>query len=468
MDNDTAPRILVVDDDPTFRSVLEMRLQGWGYDVRTASSAPAAEDAAAQWQPHLILSDVVMPDVSGIQLLERLRSDDDQRPVVLLTAHGTVEMAVEAMKLGAVDFLTKPLNYANLSSVLKATLEAHPEAQPPGAAESETASPSGPDPAPEEEEQEGALGDFIGTSPAMQEVYRTLRQVAVADAAVLITGESGTGKELAARTVHELSPRAEGPFVPVNASAIPATLMESEIFGHEKGAFTGATESRPGCFELADQGTLFLDEIGEMPSELQPKLLRVLDQASLRRLGGKRDLTFNVRTITATNRDPRKAVAEGTLREDLFYRLNVLHVYLPPLRERDGDVPVLAAQFAEIFSGRHGGPSRTFTAEALELLERYPWPGNVRELRNVVERAVVLAGEGTVDAEHLPIYVRRPEASGVDDYQFPPDATVADVERELILRTLERTGNNKSETARRLGVSVRTIHNKLRRYGLER
>ena len=466
MPQDTAPRILVVDDDPTFRSVLEMRLQGWGYEVRTASSAPAAEEEAEQWRPHLILSDVVMPEVSGIQLLERLRSDDGQRPVILLTAHGTVEMAVEAMKLGAVDFLTKPLNYGNLSSVLKETLKSHSETKPPGVDGVEA--PPSEDAEPDSEEAEAALGDFVGTSPAMREVYRTLRAVAGADAAVLITGESGTGKELAAQTIHELSPRSEGPFVPVNASAIPATLMESEIFGHEKGAFTGATESRPGCFELADQGTLFLDEIAEMPTELQPKLLRVLDRATLRRLGGKRDLSFNVRTITATNRDPRKAVSDGILREDLFYRLNVLHVYLPPLREREGDVPLLATRFAEIFSGRHGGPSRTFTQEAMGLLEKYPWPGNVRELRNVVERAVVLAGEGIVGAEHLPIYVRRPETGGAEDYTFPTDATAADVERELILRTLERTGNNKSETARRLGVSVRTIHNKLRRYGIER
>jgi DNA-binding NtrC family response regulator len=254
----------------------------------------------------------------------------------------------------------------------------------------------------------------------------------------------------------------------VNAAAIPRDLMESEIFGHEKGAFTGATDARAGCFEMADNGTLFLDEIGEMPKELQPKLLRVLDEARLRRLGGKKELTFDVRTLTATNRDPRAAVEEGVLREDLFFRLNVFAVHLPPLRDRKGDIPILARRFARELARKHGGDDPSFQDEALELLEAYSWPGNVRELRNLVERAVVLARDGVIQAKHLPPYVRNPTGTISGRFSFPPGATAADVERELILQTLEETGNNKSETARRLGVSVRTIHNKLNAWGIDR
>jgi DNA-binding NtrC family response regulator len=473
---DRPARILVVDDDPTFRDVLELRLQRWGYQVKTADRASTGVELAGNWNPDLVLSDVVMPEMSGIQLLQKLRANDPNRTVILLTAHGTLEMAVDAMKMGAVDFLTKPLNYQNLEALIndalarQGTPAARGTAVPPSDSGSPAARPAGKPPRKSTPPEGAGLGPFLGDSPVMREVYEQIRSVADSHASVLITGESGTGKELAARTIHELSPRSEEAFVAVNAAAIPRELMESEIFGHEKGAFTGASETRAGCFEMADRGTLFLDEIGEMPLELQPKLLRVLDHARLRRVGGKEELSFDVRTLSATNRDPREAVEEGVLREDLYFRLNVLSIHLPPLRERTGDVRLLAARFASEFSTRHGGPERALETEALEAMEAYDWPGNVRELRNLVERAVVLAREGRIGEEHLPPYVRDPRprsANGDSDFAFPHDATAADVERELILLTLDRTGNNKAEAARRLGVSVRTIRNKLNSWGIE-
>jgi len=480
---DRRARILVVDDDPTFRDVLELRLQRWGFLVKTAERADQGAELARTWNPDLVLSDVVMPEASGIQLLQRLKGDDPHRTVILLTAHATVEMAVDAMKLGAVDFLTKPLNYQNLQALIEDALarrsappsEASEPAGPATASRgsaSSRGSESSREPEPPGGSDTSGLGPFGGQSDAMREVYAQIRSMAASDASVLITGESGTGKELAARTIHDLSRRAGGAFVAVNAAAIPRELMESEIFGHEKGAFTGAGETRPGCFEMAHEGTLFLDEIGEMPLELQPKLLRVLDHARLRRVGGREEYTFDVRTLSATNRDPREAVDEGLIREDLYFRLNVLCIHLPPLRERTGDVPLLAKRFVAEFSARHGGGARILDPEALAAMDRYAWPGNVRELRNLMERAVVLANDGTIGLEHLPPYVRDPRGSAgpggsASLFAFPPGATAADVERELILLTLERTGNNKAEAARRLGVSVRTIRNKLKSWGME-
>ncbi|TVR66641.1 MAG: sigma-54-dependent Fis family transcriptional regulator [Gemmatimonadales bacterium] len=460
---DSAPRILVVDDDPTFRNVLEMRLQSWGYQVQVAEDAEKARRIAGEWDPHIVLSDVVMPQTSGLYLLRKLRENRPDRPVVLLTAHGSVEMAVEAMKVGAVDFLTKPLNYRNLKAVLEEVL----------------ASPESLAPVPEElDAGEGesflprrtgtGFGPFVGSSDAMSEFFDMLQSVARSDASVMITGESGTGKELAARTIHELSPRRHQPFVAMNTAAIPAELMESELFGHEKGAFTGAARQREGCFEMADGGTLFLDEIGEMPAALQPKLLRVLDGSSFRRIGGTREMSFDTRVLAATNRNPREAVEEGRFREDLFFRLNVLTLHLPALRDRKGDIPLLAQHFAATLSIKHGGPERTFAPKSMELLDAYPWPGNVREFRNVVERAVILARDGIIEPSHLPAYVREPQRSSDGTYRFPAGATAEDAERELILQTLDATGNNKSETARRLGLSVRTIRNKLNAYGIDR
>jgi transcriptional regulator with PAS, ATPase and Fis domain len=301
----------------------------------------------------------------------------------------------------------------------------------------------------------------------MREVYDLIRSVSVTDAAVIITGESGTGKELAARTIHDLSARSKGPFIAINASAIPENLIESEIFGHEKGSFTGATGTRMGCFELASRGTLFLDEIAEMPMPLQPKLLRVIEDRRVRRLGGSQEIFVDVRVIAATNQSPHGAVENGSLREDLFYRLNVFAVALPPLRERKGDVALLTQHFIREFNAKHGTRIEGIREEALELLKAYSWPGNVRELRNVVERAVILAKGDWIERSHLPAYVINPRESTAGRIVLPVGVTFADAEKELILRTLKSVGNNKAEAARQLGLDVKTIRNKLRSYGVE-
>jgi len=447
--------VLVVDDDATMRDVLEMRLQEWGFQVLLAADAREASDLVQRKNPDLVLSDVVIPEMSGLELLREMKGNDPDRPVLLLTAHGTVEMAVEAIKEGALDFLTKPLSYPKLRAVLEQALRDRELLARSRRVVTEL------------QENKG-FGPFIGTSPQMLEVYGLLRDLAANDAAVLITGESGTGKELAARTIHERSARGEKPFVALNAAAIPRELVESELFGHEKGAFTGASQDRLGCFELADGGTLLLDEIAEMPMELQPKLLRVLDEARFRRVGGKREIAVNVRTISATNQDPRDAVSEGTLREDLYYRLNVFTLRLPALRQRAGDVGLMAQYFLDVFRRKHRSEVRALREETLELLERYRWPGNVRELKNVMERAVILARAEWIEPSHLPPYIRDPGEEDTERVWFPSGLTAAEVEKHLILQTLDETDNNKAETARRLGLNVKTIRNKLKSYGIDR
>jgi DNA-binding NtrC family response regulator len=450
----TAPlKVLVVDDEAAMRTVLEMRLQGWGYEVLAAADGAEAQKLAEAHSPHLVLTDVVMPGLSGLELLRTLQQGDPGRPVILITAQGAIDMAVEAMKQGAVDFLTKPLDYDKLKSVLDAAqkdVELRRQSRRLAL----------------QLEKPQRFGTFVGNSRQMREVYQVLESLAVSDAAAIITGESGAGKELAARAIHERSARARGPFVAINAAAIPETLMESEIFGHEKGAFTGAVGMRQGCFEMSNHGTLFLDEIAEMPLALQPKLLRVLEDGRVRRLGGAHEIALDVRLIAATNRDPQDAVRKGVLREDLFYRLNVFHVVLPPLRERKEDLPSLVQHFIGELNARHHASVVAVRPEALERLRSYHWPGNVRELRNVLERAVILAKGEWIEISHLPPYLR--DASGDSDSRVVSESnTVADVERELILKTLQQTGNNKAEAARRLGLDVKTIRNKLKTYGIQ-
>ncbi len=435
------------------RAVMELRLGEWGYEVHTAEDGADAERQVKRVRPELVISDVIMPDMTGQELMRSLLAGDADRPVLLMTAHGTVEMAVEAMKAGAHDFLTKPLDYERLRATLEALrvdLGARRDAKRLAARR-----PDG-----------SGFREFVGDDPSMQRVYELIREVAPTEATVLVTGESGTGKELTARAIRQLSRRASGPFVAVNAAAIPEELVESEIFGHEKGAFTGASRMRRGCFELADGGTLLLDEIAEMPLALQPKLLRVLEDGRVRRLGAARELEVDARIIAVTNRDPRRLVSEGGLREDLFYRLNVFAIDLPPLRARRGDLPLLAEHFISACNERHRTGVEGIREEALARLAGYDWPGNVRELRNAIERAVVLAKSGPIGAEHLPSYLdeRHPRRGG-GEVVLPVGTTVAEAERELILRTLEETGHNKAEAARRLGVDVKTIRNKLRSYG---
>ena len=446
--------ILVVEDEAAMRLVLDLRLRNWGFAVLAAADANEAENLARSAHPDLVLSDVVMPGRTGLELLKSLKADDPARPVILITAQGTIDMAVEAMKEGAQDFLIKPLDYSKLQAVLEA-------------ARSDIALRRQSEKLAARLQKESGFGAFVGDSKRMREVYELLQTVAASDASAIVTGESGTGKELATRAIHERSARAQGPFIAINAAAIPETLIESEVFGYEKGAFTGAVGVRPGCFELAHQGTLFFDEIAEMPLALQPKLLRVLEDGRVRRLGSRQELAFDVRVIAATNRDPKEAVQKGLLREDLYYRLNVFTIALPPLRQHKEDIPALVQHSLREFNAKHNTSVVALRPEALETITGYPWPGNVRELRNVIERAVIVAKGEWIELSHLPPYLRHPEAAREAKVTVPAGATAAAMEKELILRTLEQTGNNKAEAARRLGLDVKTIRNKLKSYGLQ-
>lgn len=448
----TKVRVLVVDDEPALREILTKRLEHLGYECRAASAVPEAEALLEEFDPDLVLSDVVMPGASGLELLRRLKSGVRRLPVILMTAHGTVDEAVEAMKEGAEDFLTKPLDQDKLVALLDsvvADLERHREAR-----KLEAALDGGP----------GPVG-MVGESVPMQDLRRLVSLVASSDASALITGESGTGKEVVARAIHQLSDRRGGPFVAVNTAAIPETLIESEIFGHERGAFTGAVRSRPGCFEQADRGTLFLDEIAEMPVALQPRLLRILEDGQVRRLGGSKEIRFDVRVLAATNREPGEAIRDGRLREDLFYRLNVFELVVPPLRERLEDLPLLCQHFIREFNRKHGTGVEGLREASLACLQRYRWPGNVRELRNVMERAVIVARSRWLEPAHLPVYIRGAESQGEAVVVVPVGTPAAEAERRLILRTLEHVGNNKAEAARQLGLDVKTIRNKLRSFG---
>ena len=445
-------RVLVVDDEPAVREVLAVRIQGWGYAVRAAADMAETERQLREFVPDVVISDVVLGDTSGLDLLKRLKAGDPRRPVILITAHGSIDVAVEAMKGGAEDFLTKPLDYTKLHALLASMAAELHQRDWVRALESRL--------------ERAGLAGLVGESRPMRQVFDLIATLAASDASAIISGESGTGKEVVARAIHELSPRSERPFVAVNAAAIPEGVSESELFGHEKGAFTGAVQARPGYFELADGGTLLLDEITEMPMALQPKLLRVLETRRTRRLGGSKEIPFDVRVLAATNREPLAAVRNGLLREDLFYRLNVFEITLPPLRERLQDVPLLAQHFIHEFNRKHDMAVEGLRDATRELLCAYAWPGNVRELRNVIERAVILAREGWIEPAHLPPYIRAAEVGTHPVVVVPIGTTVEEAERELILKTLEHVGHNKAEAARRLGIDVKTIRNKLRAYGL--
>ena len=445
--------ILVIDDEPALREVLTLRIADWGHDVRAVADAAEAEREIERKRPDLVLCDLVLPGSSGMELLKRMKRQDERLPVVMMTAHGNVDGAVEAMKAGAIDFLTKPLDYVALFALIEATAS---EVRRAHAGRSLDARVN----------RESGVGGLIGHSRAMREVHRTIESLASSDASAILTGESGTGKEVAARAIHAMSARRDKPFVAINAAAIPEGLVESEVFGHEQGAFTGATRARPGVFELANGGTLFLDEIAEMPIALQPKLLRVLENGEARRLGGSRDVKFDVRVLAATNRPPAQAIKDGRLREDLYYRLTVFELTLPPLRERIEDVAVLAQHFVREFGKKHSLTVDGIGDAAREMLERHAWPGNVRELRNVIERATIVARAGWIEPRHLPPYLQMLKHGSNPIISVPAGATLAEAERLLIVQTLERVGNNKAEAARQLGLDVKTIRNKLRSYGI--
>lgn len=447
-------RVLIADDEESSRKGLKALLENWGYEVQEATDGQEALKKAAAFLPTVVISDVVMPGLDGLGLLEALQAELPFVAVILLTGHGTVETAVSAMKQGAYDYLTKPVDVPRLRLLVEKALEK-------GHALRDVALMR------RRLQEVWGAGKLVGKSKPMQEVYRLVELAAPTSAPVLITGESGTGKELVARSLHDLSPRSKGPFVAVNCSAIPETLLESEIFGHEKGAFTGAQERRAGCFELAHGGTLFLDEIAEMIPATQAKFLRILQEGIVRRLGGKTEIQVDVRVVAATNKDPMKAMQDGTLREDLYYRLNVLTISLPPLRDRREDIPLLIQAFIEEFNGKYQKRIRSVDEAAQQALLGHAWPGNVRELRNTIERAVITCAGDLIAPTHLPpVLAGRTRTENPDAITLPVGTTVEDAERALILKTLAAVGNNKTRAAEILGVSLKTLHNKLHRYGV--
>jgi DNA-binding NtrC family response regulator len=443
-------RVLIVEDDSATRTGLAELVQAWGFQTDEAPDGEEAMRKVTTFRPAIIVSDLVMPRMGGADLLRALKEQLSDITFILLTAQGTVDSAVEAIKEGAYDYLSKPVDPQRLQILLQKAVERQDTLREVRALRRQL-------------REQGSFGRIIGNSPGIRTVYRVIEQSAPTSASVLISGDSGTGKELIAQTIHELSPRASFPFVAINCAAIPETLLESEIFGHEKGAFTGATDRRTGVFELAHRGTLFLDEIAEMMPATQVKLLRVLQERVFRRLGGRQEISVDVRVIAATNVNPQEAVNSGKLREDLFYRLNVFAIDLPPLRERREDIPLLVQMFLTEFNRTNAKGIRGVDQEAMYILERYPWPGNIRELRNVIERATILAESEFIEPRHLPpTLISRGEES-LPTLTISPGTTVDEAERRLILLTLDHTRNNKTRAAEILGISLKTLHNKLNR-----
>ncbi len=448
-------RLLVVDDDPHMRRVLQILARKMDLTAEAAAGADAALASFRRERSDVVVTDLKMPDKSGLDFLAELRSVDADVPVIVLTAHGTVGAAVAAMKLGAVDFLQKPFDVDTLELVIRRALDQSRLRLEHRFLREHAVEPT-------------RFEDLIGSSPAMLAVFEVVRQLAPTKSPVLITGETGTGKELVARAIHALSPRRDKLIVPLNCTAIPADLLESELFGHVRGAFSGAHADRIGRFQAADEGTLFLDEIGDMDVRLQAKLLRVLEEGAVEPLGTNRRVPVDVRILSSTNRDLRAAMKAGTFREDLFFRLNVLHVHLPPLRERVTDVPALAEASLAEFARELGTPTPRLAPEAAVWLEGYPWPGNVRELRNVMERAAVLCRSHEVGAPFVRSLVAGGSAAlpAAEAPAADLEHALAALERRLILEALAATGDNKAAAAKRLGIGERTLWSKLKKHGI--
>jgi DNA-binding NtrC family response regulator len=444
-------RVLIVEDDAATRAGLAELVRTWGFVTEAAANGEEALKLITTFRPAIVVTDMVMPRLDGLQLLKAIKGGDDPLKVIMLTAQGSVETAVEAVKEGAEDYLTKPVDPQKLRRLLERISEINAHKRENEALRRQL-------------REKGSFGRIVGNSAKMRKIYQTIEQAAPTPASVLIIGESGTGKELVAQTIHQLSPRADAPYVAINCAAIPETLLESEIFGHERGAFTGAIDRRAGCFELADRGTLFLDEIAEMVPGTQVKLLRVLQERTFRRLGGRVEQAVDVRVLAATNMDPIAAIRDGKLRDDLYYRLNVFTIDLPPLRDRKEDLPLIIQAFIDEFNIRDRRQVRAVTPDAMRMLEMYDWPGNVRELRNVIERATILAKGELIEPVHLPRF--GPAARTVESstgVTIAPGMTVDEAERKLILATLEASGGNKTRAAEMLGISLKTLHNKLNR-----
>ena len=444
-------RVLVVDDEASARSGLEKLLRQEGFSVDVAADGPAALAIASDHPPDVVVTDLKMPGMDGVELLTKLHEQDRDLPVVVVTAFGEVSSAVNAMRAGADDYLTKPVDFDALTLSIERAMQRQALRVEADNLRRQI----------REREGEGLEG-LIGVSPAMQKVYRVTRQVAAAKATVLITGESGTGKGELAKAIHLKSPRAKGPFVALHCASLAESLLESELFGHEKGAFTGADKRRSGRFEQAHGGTLFLDEVGEIPPATQVKFLRVLQERTFERVGGNEALTVDVRLVAATNRDLAADVQTGRFREDLYYRLNVVHIDMPPLRVRDGDVLLLANHFLRRFAAENNKRIDGFSDQARAKVISHRWPGNVRELENAIERAVVLCDTPTIEEEHMPTHVA-PLAKGAVRI---PGATMSEIERYSILATLEATDGSTARAAEMLGISIRTIQYRLHEYGL--
>jgi len=443
-----AGSVLIVDDDLAVGKVLSALLEQAGYSATHVDGAKQALERLGSGAFDLVVSDLRMPEMDGIALLRTAREKWPDVPVIMLTAFGSVSTAVDCMKAGAADFLTKPFDRDEIlyvvSKVMLATSETRAHAPKASI----------------------GVGSLVGSSPAMEEVYAIVRQAAASNSTVLLLGESGTGKELVADALHQLSPRAAKPFVKVHCAALPDNLLESELFGYEKGAFTGAVTRKPGRVELAEGGTLFLDEIGDITPAMQVKLLRVLQDRQYERLGGTQTLRADVRFVAATNRNLEERVSSGEFREDLYYRLNVVPIWLPALRERPSDIASLAVHFCSEVAQSNGRPSATLSAEAVQLLAAQPWPGNVRQLHNFVERLVVLSSGPVVDRTDVQRELSRRAlgATGPDSTRL--EVKRDDAERDALASALQRTGNNRTQAARLLGVSRRTLYNKLEKLGL--
>ena len=451
----TPERVLIIEDEDNARSAMAELLQVWGYSTETAEDGIEGLSKAESWRPSIILLDLQMPRMSGTEVMSRLGESSNEFKVIVVTANQEITNVVELMKMGAYDYVTKPVDRSRLRAVLQnAARQYNTDVQL--------------EVTKRKLRDTGVLGPLVGSSKKMQEVFRLIEMVAPSTASVLITGESGTGKELVARTIHTQSSRKDKPFVAINCAAIPETLIESEIFGHEKGAFTGALERRVGCFELAEGGTLLLDEIGEMPIGTQAKLLRVLEDRKLRRLGSKVETTVDVRVVAATNKHPEEAVAKGELRNDLYYRLNVFSINMPPLREHKEDLPELVKNLIGEIDAKHGRNVAMVSEAVMNVFHSYSWPGNVRELRNVLERAIIVCEGSVIETRHLPPgfgqVTPKPPVLEANAVRLGVGTTVGEAERLLIMKTLESTNNNKTRAAEILGISLKTLHNKLKEY----
>jgi two-component system response regulator HydG len=446
--------IMVVDDDPAHRTMLRTLLAQWGYQIFEADDGSTAIEKVQQRAYDLILMDVRMLRVSGLEALDKIKSYNPAIPVIIMTAYSSVETAVEALKKGAYDYLTKPLDFDKLKLSLQRAME-HTQLKEENRILKESLG------------QHFDQRNIIGRSPAMVRLLETVAQVAPSEATVLITGDSGTGKELIAGALHFNSHRKNGPFIKINCAALTETLLESELFGHEKGAFTGADRRKEGCFYQAHRGSIFLDEVSEMTLTMQAKLLRVLQEREVIRVGGETPISVDVRVLCATNKNLQDLTGQGLFREDLYYRLNVVELHIPALKDRKEDIPLLAQHFLEIFSARNKKQIKGLTPRAMDALVKYDWPGNVRELMNAVERGVVLTRFEYLDLPDLRINGESTEAAEepmVDtDAQLGP---LEQVEMATILRTLHASEGNKSEAARRLGITRKTLHKKLKKYGV--